>query len=162
MHAPRHSWQPAPQITRRLHGTLESRKGESHLKFKEVCGETECLPPQHIQDVMCLGEKCLGSSVLTEVQVLLNNLSKHIIPCVRGRSDFSHFEGRVPSAESQLSVLENLFCWRFHASPVPQTQAACVILCFEIVLFSPKWHVCVSFKNGITYYRINTASTCAL
>lgn len=96
--------------------------------------------------VSALGEECLGSAVLTEVQVLLNNLSKHIIPCIRGRTDFSCFDGRVPSAESQLSVLENLFCWRFHASPVPETQAACVILCFEVVLFSQKLHVCVSLK----------------
>lgn len=120
MHTLRHSWQPAPQITGRLHGTLEIRKEQSPLKFKKVCAEGACSPPQHIQGVACVSlplERSVWDLQCLQKFKFFWTISQSIsFPCIRGRTDFSHVEGRVPSAESQLSVLEKLFLTKSCAS----------------------------------------------
>lgn len=102
-----------------------------------------------------LERSTLGSLVLTKIQVLLGNvkyiISKSTLSLVSEAALIS-----VTSREECHLLNHNYqlcrtfyFSWRFpNQSPVPQTQAACVILNIGVVLVCQKLHVCVSLKNG--------------
>lgn len=167
MHSHKYSWQPAHvEITGRQHSSFKTRKVRATWSSKRfVWRECSCpiTHPRHDVHISAFREKYpwifssyknSGSSEYPEI----NHLQKHILSCIRGSPDFSHFEGRVPSAESQLSFLENLFFFLeiSYQSPVSQTQAARVNLCMSSPVLSNITYLYKSEKWVMIYKNINS------